>query len=69
MAANGTDHASLEAAIADVQEAVKKQGDVVRGLKAEHKDGKVERVSIAPDKVFVDCTCHSPWHAEPRPLL
>ena len=43
--ANGTDIAALEAAVAAAQEAVTRQGDIVRGLKAEVKYGKVVMVS------------------------
>jgi len=45
MADNGVDVAKLEADVAQAQEAVARQGDVVRGLKAEMKDGRVVRVS------------------------
>lgn len=47
MAANGAavDPAALEDAVNKAQEAVTRQGDIVRGLKAELKDGRVVRVS------------------------
>lgn len=44
MAANGVDHEALELAVNQAQEAVQLQGDIVRGLKAELKDGRVVRV-------------------------
>lgn len=37
--------AELEQQFAAAQEAVGRQGDIVRSLKAELKDGKVDRVS------------------------
>jgi transcription antitermination factor NusA-like protein len=37
--------AALEQDVNQAQEAVQRQGDIVRGLKAELKDGRVERVS------------------------
>ena len=47
MAADGVvdPTAALEEAVAKTQEAVARQGDIVRGLKAELKDGRVVRVS------------------------
>lgn len=44
MADNGDAQAALSAEIEVAQEAVSRQGDIVRGLKAEVKDGKVVRV-------------------------
>lgn len=38
----------LQKALEAAQEAVTKQGDTVRSLKAELKDGKVDRVSRRP---------------------
>lgn len=37
---------ALEEAVLKAQEGVARQGDVVRGLKAEMKDGRVVRVRI-----------------------
>ena len=57
MAANGATAAELEAAVNQAQETVVRQGDVVRGLKAELKDGRVVRVSprtSAFSKTFAD---------------
>jgi hypothetical protein len=45
MAANGIDVEKLEADVTQAHEAVARQGDIVRGLKAELKDGRVVRVS------------------------
>ena len=45
MAADRVDVAALEDALQKAQEAVTRQGDMVRGLKAELKDGRVVRVS------------------------
>ena len=41
-----SNHAALEAAIADAQAAVTQQGDIVRSLKAKAKDGAAEKVRI-----------------------
>jgi hypothetical protein len=38
--------ATLEQEITDLQEAAAKQGDVVRSLKAQAKDGKADKVGI-----------------------
>jgi hypothetical protein len=50
----------LAKAVADAQEAVTKQGDTVRSLKASLKDGKVDKVrtsGIAPGAVrLLDCS-------------
>lgn len=46
MAENGVDVAALQKAVNRAQEDVARQGDVVRGLKAELKDGRITRVSI-----------------------
>ncbi len=45
MAANGVDVEKLEADVTQAHEAVARQGDIVRGLKAEMKDGRAVRVS------------------------
>lgn len=46
MATNGVDPAILEEEVSKAQEEVARQGDVVRGLKAEVKDGRAVRVSL-----------------------
>ena len=40
-----SDHTALETEFHDAQAAVAKQGDTVRSLKADVKDGKADRVS------------------------
>ncbi|KAG7670107.1 putative Glycine--tRNA ligase, mitochondrial 1 [Nannochloris sp. 'desiccata'] len=46
MADNGVDVDKLEADVAQAHEAVARQGDVVRGLKAEMKDGRAVRAAV-----------------------
>ena len=71
MAENGAEHA-LQEAVDRAQEAVARQGDIVRGLKAEVKDGRVVRVGCAPAHLHLAGAtaasrgaCSSP----PSPLL
>ena len=45
----------LAAAILAAEEAVAKQGDIVRSLKASLKDGKVEKVRFAPPFFLGGC--------------
>ena len=57
MAADGVDPAvvtQLEEAVAQAQEAVVRQGDIVRGLKAEVKDGRAVRVRSSSE-YLLDC--------------
>lgn len=44
----------LEAAVLAAQEAVARQGDIVRSLKADAEDGKVVRVRVRVDHVLAD---------------
>jgi len=71
MAANGVESAVLEEAVNKAQEAVERQGDIVRGLKAELKDGRVVRVSLycassdcvwfpSPSRLAHSSACQSP---------
>lgn len=53
MAANGVDVDKLEADVSQAHEAVARQGDIVRGLKAELKDGRVVRVSYQISKCLI----------------
>ena len=53
MAENGADHAMLEEEVSKAHEAVARQGDIVRGLKAEVKDGRAVRVCYV---------CFYDWH-------
>ena len=55
MAANGVDVDKLEADVSQAHEAVARQGDIVRGLKAELKDGRVVRVSYQISMCLIPC--------------
>ena len=48
---------ALEEAVLKAQEAVARQGDIVRGLKAEMKDGRVVRVCLDIKNVFFMTYC------------
>ena len=54
------DVAALEAAVAAAREGVTKQGDTVRSLKADLKEGKVDRVRSHPSGVGATAAAHHP---------
>ena len=61
--------AALENGIQKAQEAVQRQGDIVRGLKAEMKEGRVVRVRVCAGLFFfffLLCVCLRLWKKKGR---